>query len=458
MSRFSEFTFQRKSRDGGLLKLDGVIVAAIRRLELFNFSPRIHGEPIVGDEVGVPLYWRQYGDHQNPERSANSHRSISAVRRLDRSLQLTARGLTRSRGVESLYTVVFRVDGHDRIFIEVKARLEVRGADGWLVTPHPDHGEVTFCTLWPRGVFSPQNRETKRFQNCLVQRGARRESIEHHHLESPDKHHIRLSEGDRFAWGLEKVNPVITMGAGTKAEAGVCAYMWDVHFGLKVCDADQPITLPPGAVLHAAYTLGAVSRATLRPLIKCASVRSSGVALDRPVWTGGHHSFQKTFRSEGIDRNTAWPWQTEVTRGDDQQVRFSRDVKIGCADSYSLKIKHHGNAQSSWQATTLGPAFGERPFCRGGRLRIKSMVRLGGAEGKAQVVLRLHREDRGSVYAVSDYELYPSDQLASADQEWRELVVTTPRLSPAPDRVHVILQLDGPGTAWFDEVELIRLR
>jgi hypothetical protein len=86
------------------------------------------------------------------------------------------------------------------------------------------------------------------------------------------------------------------------------------------------------------------------------------------------------------------------------------------------------------------------------------MVRLRGAEGKAQVVLRLHREGKGSVYAVSDYELYPSDQLASADQEWRELVLTTPRLRPAPDRVHVILQLDGPGTAWFDEVELIRLR
>jgi len=131
---------------------------------------------------------------------------------------------------------------------------------------------------------------------------------------------------------------------------------------------------------------------------------------------------------------------------------------VGHEDSFSVKVENRESAQSAWQATTLGPAFGEPSFRRGVRLRLKAMVRLRGSEGRASVVLRLHREGKGSVYTVSDYELYPSGELAGADQEWHELTLTTPRLIPAPDRVHVLLQLDGRGTAWFDEVELIRLR
>lgn len=458
MARFSEFTFQRTARDGGLVKLDGVVVAEIRRLELYNFCPRLRAKPIVGSDVGVPLYWRQYGDHQNPERSANSHRSISAVKTKPGCLQLRSRGLTRSRSVESVFAVTFRVDGRGWISVEMEARLEVLAPEGWLVTPHPDHGEVTFCTLWPQGVFSANGRRPKRFQSCLVQRGEKLDKIEHTHLESPDKHHIRLRQGDRFAWVSEEVNPVITMGTGVKVEAGVCAYMWDVHFGLKICREAKPVILPMATILQATYTLSVESKSRLQPLVQRARHLPTGAALDQPVWMGGRHSFQETFRSEKIDRNTAWPWQTAVIHGDEQDVRFTRDKRVGHEDSHSLKVENLRSADSAWQATTLGPAFGERAFRSGGRLRLSAMVRIRGSEGKARVALRVHREGKGSVYAVSDYEFYPSQEMTQTNRGWHELTVTTPRLSPAPDRVHVLLQLDGRGAAWFDEVELIKLR
>lgn len=458
MARSPEFIFERKSRDGGLLKLDGTVVGEIRRLELCNFRPRVNTEPLVGKVVGVPLYWRQYGDHQNPERRANSHRGISAITTGPRWLQLRARGLTRSRSVESVFIVTFRVDGHGRISCEVRSHLKVVSAQGWVVTPHPDHGEVTFCTLWPEGVFSPDGSVPKRFQSCLIQRGSKLERVEHHHLESPDKHHIRLRDGDRFGWVLEDVNPMITLGPGTSAEAGVCAYMWDVHFGLKICRDAKPVTLPQGTVLEAAYTLSAENKARLRPLVKRARVRSIGAAIDQPVWKGGRHNFQETFRSEGIDRNTAWPWQSAVTHGQKSAVRFTHDRRVGCNDAGSLKIENSRSAQSCWQATTLGPAFGEPAFRSGGRLRLRAMVRVEGSKCRARVLLRVHRQGKGSVFAVSDYELFPSEESGATDQDWRELVVTTPALKPAPDRVHVLLQLEGRGTAWFDEVELSRLR
>lgn len=457
MKRVEEFSFQRRARDGGLIRLGRVVIAEIRRLELINFKPGARAESLVGAEVGVPLYWRQYGNHQDPERSANSHRSLSGATTGPSWLRLCARGLTRSRRVESRYGVTLRVDVRGRITCTVEARLEILSSPGWLVTPHPDHGEVTFCTLWPTGVFSPAGRKPKRYQACLVQRGDATLRIEHHHLESRDKHNIQLGEGDRFAWGLEKSNPVITLGPGTMAEAGVCAYMWDAHFGVKLCRANRPMVLPPGKVLCAVYILGGAMAAELRLPFRRARRVVDAVALHTPMWTGGRHTFQKTFQSEPGNRNTAWPWQTAVNRGKADRVIFARDHQLGCGDRYSLSIESPSIVQACWQATTLGPAFGETAFSVGGRLRLRAMVRSRALHGAVRVLLRIHRTGQGSVFEGSSYELYPSEAVTVANQDWTELTVTTPRLRPAPDRVHVVLQLEGRGKVWFDDVELLRL-
>ncbi len=458
MKRLSSFTFQRTARDGGRIRLGGAVVAEIRRLALVNFRPARGAVPLVGEDVGVPLYWRQYANHQDPERSADSRRRLSNVATGPGWLRLEARGETRSGSMRSAFTLTLRTDAKGRICCEVAARLEIPPGPGWVVTPHADHGEVTFCTLWPSSVFAPDGQTPKRFQACLVQRGTRVERIEHHHLESPDKHHVRLRAGDRFAWALEDLNPVITLGAGTRAEAGVCAYMWDTHFGLNLCRAGRPVKLRPGTVLTAAYTLSTERRETLRPLVRRARLRPAGAAADTPVYTGGRHTFRETFRSGAIDRNTAWPWQREVVHGAAGRVTFARDERVGRTDSFSLRLTHRGAAGSRWLATTLGPAFGERAFARGGRLRLRAWVRTRQLRGRVRVALRVHREGRGSVFAVAGYEVFPSAAVRAANSDWTELMVTTPALTPAPDRVHLLLELEGAGTAWFDDVELTRLR
>jgi hypothetical protein len=434
------------------------MVAEIRRLELINFRPEARAEPLVGAEVGVRLYWRQYGNHQDPERSVNSHRSLSRITTGPGWLRLCARGLTRSRSVESRYDVTFRVDIRGRITCTVEAGLEVVAGAGWEVTPHLDHGEVTFCTLWPAGVFSPDGSRPKRYQACLVQRRNAASRIEHHHLESPDKHHIKLAEGDRFVWGLEQSNPVITLGPDTAAEAGVCAYMWDTHFGLRICRTGKPVVLPPGTTLRAVYILSEETEAELQLPFQRAPLLSAGAALHTPMWIGGRHTFQKTFQSEVMDRNTAWPWQTAVIRGKADQVSFARDLRIGCHDRCSLRIESRAKTQACWQATTLGPAFGEPAFRAGGRLQLRAMVRTRDLNGAVSVLLRIHRTGQGSVFEVAGYEVFASEAVTVANQDWTELTLTTPKLRPAPDRVHVLVQLQGRGTGWFDEVELTRLR
>ncbi len=456
MARIPTFSFTRTARDGGRLRLGGRLVAEIRQLTLVDFRPAPGAPPLVTSDAGVPLYWRQYADHQDPERNLGSHRRLGDPESGPGWLRLRATGATRARRALSNFDVTFRADARGRVTMAVTARLEIPPGPGWRVTPQPDHGELAFCTLWPAGVFAPSGRPRKRFQVCLVQRGTRVQAIAHHHLESPDKQRLRLGPGDRFAWGVEDWNPVLTLGPGTRAEAGVCAYMWDTHFGLRVCRG-AAVTLRPGTVRTAAYTLGALDRSAARQLQRRAVLRSPGAAADTPAYTGARHDFRVTFRSAELDPNTAWPWQRVLAHGRARASAFARDTRIGCSDRCSLRISQRTPALGCWQATTLGPAFGEPAFPRGVRLRLTARVRTRGVRGRARVALRVHRTGCGSVFAVAGYEIFQSAPLRG-DQEWRELVVVTPPLTPAPDRVHLLLELDGTGRVWFDDVVLERLR
>ena len=105
----------------------------------------------------------------------------------------------------------------------------------------------------------------------------------------------------------------------------------------------------------------------------------------------------------------------------------------------------------------MGPAFGEPAFRRGGKVRLRATVRTRGLRGRVRIALRVHRTGQGSVFAMKSYEIFPSVAVVAANQDWCELTVTTPALSPAPDRVHLLLELDGRGCAWFDDVEWERL-
>jgi hypothetical protein len=232
--------------------------------------------------------------------------------------------------------------------------------------------------------------------------------------------------------------------------------MWDAHFGLRTCPDHEAVTLPPGTVLTAEYTLAAATRTELAPDCKRAQLLSPGCAADTPVWTGGLHTFKETFRRAVMDCNTAWPWATAVITGKPDVVEFARECRFGATDRYSLRIHHRAKAASRWMATTLGPAFGESPFRRGGKLMLRALVFNRGLRGTVRVALRVHRQGRGSVFDVAGYEIFPSATLNADAGQWTELHLTTPALTPAPDRVHVLLEMSGEGKVWFDDVQFVR--
>ena len=452
-------TFKPVTRTGGDVLLTGKRVAEIRNLQLQNLRMKTEADPILGHESGLPLYWRQYAGNEDPEKSARYHGGIDVLEQSTTRLRLHIRGTTKSGNVRSDFQVTFSTRSPaGAMEIRVTAKLTIPEGRTWQITPNPDHGEVTFCTLWPSGVFSPDGSKPKRYQWCLIKsKSGTSLRIPHHHLESRDKHNHRMMPGDRFYWITESQNPVFELLAGQNVEAGLCAYMWDAHFGLRLGHANQPIDLVGPFQQSVSFRLKTVPRTTAVRMQRSSRMRPLGAMADTPIYHDGRHSFDRSFRNTRRLISEVWPWQTCVVAGNPAKLSFFRDDTFGHGDHHSLRITQDEPAHGCWEATTLGPAYGEPPFPDGGRLKLTAMVRTKGVTGAVWIAIRLHRRDRGSVYELANYENFESPRIRRSEVSWQHLEVITPSIQPGPDRVHLLLQFKGRGSAWFDDVELIRL-
>jgi hypothetical protein len=130
------------------------------------------------------------------------------------------------------------------------------------------------------------------------------------------------------------------------------------------------------------------------------------------------------------------------------------DRTQGVDDDRSLRIDGVAPVVARWQATTLGPAYRHPPFPDGARYRLEAFVRTVLTAGSAGIALRLHRDGSPGLFDVAGYEVFHSIQEISGASAWTRLVLLTPPISPAPDRLHILLELRGTGTCWFDNVHL----
>src|SRR5690606_11427775 len=142
--------FQATARDGGRVLHGRECVAEIKRLALIHFIPlglnasdwnrgrerqrvesrlagarRYEADSLVGAEVGMPFYWRQYGNHQDPERRMEFRRRLTLVEQTATMIRLRASGTTRSGSARSDYEITFRIDARGRLRCEVEAVLTV---------------------------------------------------------------------------------------------------------------------------------------------------------------------------------------------------------------------------------------------------------------------------------------------------------------------------------------------
>jgi len=438
----------RHTGPADLTVLDGVEqIAEIRELKLTSARFRPGGKTLIGETAPLFLFWMQYANHQDPERSAGTGRHVEIVSQKPDQITLRCSGATASGACSSVMVLtVRRVEDPIRYVYSVRAALEVRSERGWRVTPNLTQGEIEFVNLWPEGTFSPKPDDPKRYQACYLVTQAGVARIPHHHLETPDKHNIVMNRGDRFLWLQEDENPCLTLLTESSVTAGLCAYMWDAHFAYKICTEGKDVLLPAGSHFDAGYELTSLEGNEAQPIVDRAVDRPGPDLATIPLYVPGEDHFIRTLRSAPSDWRYIWPWEAE---GDS----VSRPVfDPGSGDSSCLRIDSRGAGKSCWKVTTLGPAFGGEPFVDGSQYRLSAIVKTSKLEGMAMIALRLHRGNRGSVFDILNYETFTSGQTLQGDTEWRVLNAITPPISPAPDRLHLLLIQEGSGTTWFDDV------
>jgi hypothetical protein len=432
-------------------------VCEIRDLRLHNARFRPGGRFLIGGEVPLPLFWEQYANHQDTERNTASAATVRVVRTSDEGLEIECSGRTRSSAVFSRYVVSIRVSLEPPAYrYDVAAEMMVAHGFTWRITPNKDHGEVEFCNFWPDGVFSADVRDTLRYDGCyrLGRQGVLK--IPHHHMESSDKHNVLLRCGDRLTWLLEEENPCITILSQDEITAGVCAYMWDVHLAYKVCHDNTDVLLPGGTTFAAAFRLSSMNAEEGNNFLRVAQVARAIEADQTPAIVDGVHSFLETCGSRVGSGADIWPWETEVVDGNAADVTFAVDREVGWDDTTSVRITSGGLARALWKATAIGPAFRQALFPDGARYRMIAYVQSDLAEGSAGIALRLHREGEPGLFDAGTYELFRCGTRVRGRSKWTLLELVTPPISPAPDRVHLLLDFDGAGTCWFDNVHFTR--
>jgi hypothetical protein len=443
--------FEKTGEADGKIIIGGVCVAEIAAMALKNLRLGRDGGTIIGSDVPLPLYWRQYAHHEDPRRNGGINPRVNQVEGNEGEIFIRCEGTNSEGEIISLVTLGIAEDRPEGGYaVEIRGFLEVAPGKTWNVTYNPGHGEIEFCNIWPEGTF--RTRGKKSFSHCFVQRGGAVTLIPHTHIESSDKQNILMHPGDRFGWLLENENPVVELIAGGEASTGLCAYMWDAHFGYRACPDGKSVSLEAGTRYESAIRIRGLGRAEGKALMARGVEADPGDSALTPLYVDGINTFRETLKSLPGKEQSVWPWAFEVTAGEPHRTEGSVDRSNGCDDACSLRIRAGAEGGGRWIATTLGPAFGGPPFSGGKRYTLSAMACSSALKGSARAGLRLHREGRPGLGHTQTYETYWTEKRISGDTPWTRLDVTTPAISPPPDRVHLVLDQEGEGSSWFDNV------
>jgi hypothetical protein len=168
------------------------------------------------------------------------------------------------------------------------------------------------------------------------------------------------------------------------------------------------------------------------------------------------HTFAISCAQSPLGPVDTWPWETEVTMGDPAAVAFCVDHTGGWDDTHALRIDARTSVRAMWKATTLGPAFRQPDFADGERFRLVAYVKTRLSAGLATIVIRFHRSGEPGLFDPRQYTEVRCPLRVTGRSEWTRLDVRTPPVVPVADRVHLLLEMEGEGICWFDNVQLTR--
>jgi hypothetical protein len=435
-------------------------VCHIKNIYLMNARFKPGGDIIIGHEVPMPLFWWQYARHEDPERNAGILISQKVSYETEKIIfNILSANLSRSIFSNYILDISYSEELKSYVY-SFKAKLLVNEGCKWLVTPNNVHGEVEFCNFYPVGVFTKDPKGIKKYYSSLYENAdGKIINIPHFHLDLNIYSNLFFKSGGRFIYILEDENPVIQI-LGTPSErnclAGICSYMWDVHFGYKVCLKNADVLLNDNDTFESSFRLYSISRDLARDLLSIAEKPDLSEIEDIPVYQKGLNTF--SYRLSG-DENTynLWQWQKEVNIPPDTPVKLSLDKSLGYSDNNSLYINLKGEGTARWVYTSLGPEFGGDEFALNKKYVLKAIAlpKNLGANSFIRLGFRIHYKDEGEVFNLLSYKYYYCEKIVQMSDmafDWQEIICKTPVISSLPDRVHLLLELEGKGECWFDDV------
>ncbi len=447
-----------------LVLLDGTEVLAKVML-------RADGSPWLTDVrlgSGLPtvvgrmsLFWWQYVNNEGPGRSVSRVRDLRAKAFPDR-LEVLVKTTNEGDTASSEYTAAIRREPSGNGYrIDFATTLTIAPSASWLITPQSG---VEFTDIyWPVDrVVSGEE-----WRNVLYRDGGGAiRVIPLNHADAANKFNIYFHEREGFIGldGPAQVNPVFELDPGTAPEtfAELCAYSYDLHMIRRVHPSrrlhelvppdahfgqNDRHALPGGSKLQARFRLRLQTRAEVEERSKRAKLLEIPqawwdlwkVPLYLPL-----NRFQAELNPAAIDRR--WYWETSTPK----QAVWDRSMGFG--DDASLRVSSDGGSPAWWE-TKLGREFFGEPFRPGQAYRISAKVLTRkGESARARLSFQ---------YGAGDAAPEWSSRPAHGSGAWQHVTFVIP---PQPagsawlSRGSLKLVVDGRGTAWFDDVEILKWR
>jgi len=211
--------------------------------------------------------------------------------------------------------------------------------------------------------------------------------------------------------------------------------MWDTHFGYRICDQSNDVTLVGRQEFQAKFKLYSVDKKAALAMIEDAQKPPVSEILDIPIYHDGLNTFSKSLLDFPERFDKIWQWVFET----DGKAIGSLDRQQGCSDHCSLRIENYQSTKSAWLATSIGPAYGEAPIPDVARLKLSAMVKTEDVDGRANIAIRFFTQGMGNIFDISDYQVIESERYLFETQDWTKIEIITSPLSPAPERVHLLL-------------------
>ncbi len=214
---------------------------------------------------------------------------------------------------------------------------------------------------------------------------------------------------------------------------GICWWTWDPHLFMDV----------PADANRMAYEIEIEQIPCSRG--KALAARAVPIAFRKdpdyqlPVFV---RDDVNTFRKL-VDRSDEWTWE-----------RHSRhcfvDEHVGADDEQSVAIRRASAGRTAWYTRALGEDYFDHRRLHGGH-RITSVVRTRGVTGKARLGVLCYNGPETRLYEEPDPVAVFSSAVTGTN-DWTRLEVAFD--ATGYKRFKIVLEQDGAGQSWFDNVRL----